>query len=893
MRRTHITLGILGAILGAQIVVTGFLALLLYQVTPNQTLASQTFIGRVPGLLALIRAADRIPNVFYRGPAASEPLPHYALKVDPEDLAKVEDALPKDRPSPWYGNVFLTDDAKVWVPATFSADGTDYDVTIRVRGDIFNHWFYRKKSWRVKFEKDDLFQGKRQINLIIPEDRGWIAEPTNVYRASQFDLLHPETRFVSVSLNGSAPLLYTEIEHLTKEMLEKAGRPGDVNFYNAGGGTSHFQQWDALFTDAAYFDTYTEDTFGPGTHEEIIELHRLSQEGAHKDPNYLSRLETIVDRDRLVAWYAHSLLSGSRHVRDHNLRLFFDVSRGRFEPIPWDTALYGPRTLFSLPGNPFLNEAFRVPELKLRAYLLVWEYLSNEDQVEALLLHAKNLRSNIERIAYRDPLKLPSNRTVKRALNEKEHLLRKNLDFLEEELSIAEVLVNQRIPTSAESNQGVLLHLDLTVRGVSPVAFSGASLPSELRPGLENGTIRLLRNEQEVPFVLLSKPDKEDRSVIRITDPSLGLLSPGDPVLDGEVIVDIPHTRYVYTLVSTDPGQQIPDDAFPIKLRLRNAVTGKKADVLGEAVIDERTFERLEEASLDRDTFINNHPIFFAGNDNEIVLQRGLVNIRETIIIPRGLQVIIKEGTTIRLSPDVSILSYSPVEIGGTEENPVIFKSLEGPPWGVFAVLNAESESRVSYAEFENGGEDRLNGAYFSGMASFYGSPVVVRNSAFRRANGDDGLNIKYVYADIMDCTFEENSFDGLDVDVAPAGEVLKSKFINNGNDGLDISWSPIVIRDVETRGNGDKCISVGERSAPTIEDTVLEGCIMGLAAKDGSEVLVKNAHFLDNETAIAAYIKKPIFPAPSVSVFDSFFVNNAEEISTGTGATVVVEGGE
>src|SRR3989338_1111957 len=231
MNRLKIFLGVLAAVLVAEFAAVSALSLLVYQVTPKSTLAHDTFIGRVPGLLAGLRVLDRSFNVLYRGHSAPEKLLHYELKIDAADMQKIEESLPTDLPSPWYGNVFLTENAKEWVKGTFVADGQEYAVDVRVRGDIFNHWAYRKKSWRIKFPDDKLFQGIREMNLIIPEARGWIAEPLASYRAKKFGFLQPPIQYVTVSLNGSDPLIYTQVEQFGKEMMEKQARAGDVNIY--------------------------------------------------------------------------------------------------------------------------------------------------------------------------------------------------------------------------------------------------------------------------------------------------------------------------------------------------------------------------------------------------------------------------------------------------------------------------------------------------------------------------------------------------------------------------------------------------------------------------------------------------------------------------------------
>jgi hypothetical protein len=114
--------------------------------------------------------------------------------------------------------------------------------------------------------------------------------------------------------------------------------------------------------------------------------------------------------------------------------------------------------------------------------------------------------------------------------------------------------------------------------------------------------------------------------------------------------------------------------------------------------------------------------------------------------------------------------------------------------------------------------------------------------------------------------------------------------FLFNGNDGVDISWSPINIRNVTIEDSEDKCISVGERSKPFIENTTVKGCAIGLAVKDGSEVTAKDVTFLDNEIAVSGYIKKPIFSSPSATIINSTFVGNGKDIQEGSGSTITLE---
>lgn len=897
MRRLHIILSLIALLIIVQAVGLLLLGLLIYQATPHNTLARQTFISQIPGVLSSVRVLDRSLNFLYRGQKPSEELQHYRLDIANEDMKRIEDSLPTELPSPWYGNLFLTEDAKDWAAAVFTADGETYDVKVRVRGDIFNHWAYRKKSWRVKFPTEHLFHGMREINLIIPEDRFWFAEALSVYRMRKFNLLYSPLEFVTVSLNGSKPLLYTQVEQWTKEMLEKQGRPGDANVYQTGGGDSYFQQWDPMFDELGYWDKYVSKPEND-TYEEIDFLLTLSQEGAHERPSYFSELRTIFDTDRLVSWYVVSALAGSRHVTDFNVRLFFDPSKGKFEPLPWDIGLYVPRTLLFLPGNKFLNEAFRVPELKLAAHRALWAYVQDDAKVADDLAERDRLYALIERAAYRDPLKLQSNRQVKNEMQKILWKIESNIEFLRNELQVSEALVTERIPSVSQQRRGLLRTFDITERGVAFGMLDSIAVPPEFTSLVEQGAIQLWWDngdgwwdggDSRIPLLLRDEPDKQGRAVLETQDEHLSLLWTGDPVLDANgMVVTAPHTKHRFFVVVEGAG--FDADILDPKVEIRNAVTGKEANVIGNVLVDERTFEHLDGAYRSRDAFLARYPFFEPEGEDGVVL-RGVHILNETVIIPSTVRLTVKPGATIRLGKGVSILSYAPATLIGYKELPIRFFA-ENPeePWGVFAVLNVTEPSAIQWSEFADGGEAFLNGAFFSGMVAFHNSPVTVVDTIIRNAHGDDGLNLKYVYVDINRVRFERNSFDGLDIDMALSGVVENSLFLENGNDGMDISWSPIVIRNIESAHNGDKCLSVGERSTPLIYDTILRDCPTGIAVKDDSHAKLERVQFEQNGTAIAAYIKKPFFAEPSVSVLESTFKGNREQTLALSGAVITID---
>ena len=74
---------------------------------------------------------------------------------------------------------YMNNTDRFWASALFFADGQKFKVKIRIRGDISNHWIRSKKSWRIRFNKKNLFQGRRELDLIVPEDKQYSIEHGN------------------------------------------------------------------------------------------------------------------------------------------------------------------------------------------------------------------------------------------------------------------------------------------------------------------------------------------------------------------------------------------------------------------------------------------------------------------------------------------------------------------------------------------------------------------------------------------------------------------------------------------------------------------------------------------------------------------------------------------
>ncbi len=270
------------------------------------------------------------------------------------------------------------------------------------------------------------------------------------------------------------------------------------------------------------------------------------------------------------------------------------------------------------------------------------------------------------------------------------------------------------------------------------------------------------------------------------------------------------------------------------------------------------------------DQFIAANPSFIKRGEKTLALSSSEHIFKKDVIIPSGLELVIDSGATLYFDKGVSLISYSPIIAKGTNERKIKVSRLNPlEPWGAFAVINAgEKKSLIDNVEFDGGNVAAgitINGVYITGMAAFHNSDVDIANSSFKNSGGDDGLNVKYGKATIINSVFSNNFSDAIDMDFAPKETIIKNnKFYDNGygggGDAIDLSWSDFAVEDNYIRGCTDKGISVGESSKPTIKNNIIEQCDIGIAVKDSSVAEIINNKISKVRVGIDAYQKKQYF---------------------------------
>lgn len=312
-----------------------------------------------------------------------------------------------------------------------------------------------------------------------------------------------------------------------------------------------------------------------------------------------------------------------------------------------------------------------------------------------------------------------------------------------------------------------------------------------------------------------------------------------------------------------------------------------------ERIADERFLLDIPEGGPNvLEVFFKNSNINVRLKGKKIVVESGEYNIFNSIIIPKGYQLIIPSATKFRFNQNTWFVSYSPVKVNGTEESPVIFQAdIPSNNWNGFLVFQTNQQgsirNTINHFILKDGKSGSFNGIPVTGALLFSESDVTIMNSLFVNAGLDDSLNVKR-----SDLIVENNVFlyapsDAIDIDWG-TGRVKQNYIYNAGGDGIDVSGSnELTITGNLISFNKDKGISVGERSNLKAEDNVMIGNYYGAVSKDISNFFLKGNVIIENNIGLAAYRKKSFFGGAEIISINNYLINNEKDLYTDSESSI------
>lgn len=891
------------AVLGLfALIIVGFALLTYYP--PAARIASSFSTGN-----RYLAIAEGLINPF-RSPRVllNSGLPIYDLEVNHTEMAQIDQAIEEA-----LQQGYMDENQQVWARGRFLYDGEDYNVQIRARGDLPPHWEDAKKSWRIKFmdrdleyngetiEEDIYFQGKRQINLIIPWDRDYVVAPFVNAVMREAGLVTPEDRFVVLRLNGVVQGLYYEVEHFDKPLLAAHERP-ETPVTGQNDRAMHFEQYTkygtAVVSDSWYdlgvISLQVEDD-AELANQTFQALKVLYDHALNPTPANFARVRAILDWEKYLSFRNLTTLLNTNHVRfgSDNFKLYYDPSRGLLEPIPWDVHLVrmpkepGTIDFWNSKGPDEIQRATLLdPHLRLQRNKMLWEWVG--DGGDRLLDQYNALHEEFRPLAWADVLSTPV------------HGYR--MDVLKKDFAFNVKRVHKVLSLSTANFTYRLEAADRAALEAVALNFSGIRL-QEIRVtdrDVFEGDYQLYQDvngngEFDERDTLVAETTATNGSVRFLLDQYVfPELNYGGDTIDGRywTYMEPLAGRQRYFLIGKldRPGRDRLQWTRPdIQVFAENAVTGQDMpsdyivsggklpeNYIGVLAYDASDVLDLEAPELTLAEFLQRNPQFSASDSQPGAAElRGSVVISGTVIVPKSVPLILQPGTDITMMPDATLLAYGGLSGQGAEDHRIrIHGDDSRRAWGSFAAIRPPQEVVLQYIDVSGGGQAQVNGLLLTGGLAIHEGDLRLENCQISDMFSEDGLNLKNGQVHIANCTFARNASDSVDIDFG-VGQVVDSVFVDNVNDGLDVSGSRLTVINNRFENNGDKGFSVGEDSHVTIANALFLRNNIGISSKDLSHAQVTYATFVENGLAIEAIRKKPFFGGGSGEFVNTVFAGN------------------
>jgi hypothetical protein len=748
----------------------------------------------------------------------------------------------------------LFTNAKVWVPANISYQGTDHKAKVRLKGELEDHWrddgFW---SLKINMRGSDTLFGMDRFSIQHPRTRSFLNEWYFHKVLRHFGIIALRFNFLPVTVNGREYPIFALEENFDKRLIENNDRREGPIFRISKRGTPETPYHDGVIFYKADKLAKNRETANLMRRARRLMLGFLSGE--------LATFE-VFDLKLMAKFLAVNDLFGNYHsLGRKDIRFYFNPLTGLIEPVPIDNQDIEDVSKKGLIGELVVH----VQSEESTFYKNVsWQHLLFAD-------------ANFS-YAYGAALKDVSDRGWLDSFFES------SSKEAEENLSILYKSYPHYKFRHAEqlyANQDYIRSLMKSEGAVRAVAVNHkfsknpAALPRHL-------SVRMANNHSLPIEVVALKTS------------------------DGGYNIPLKTT----VLLSNQRKVCIEDDCR-IQMKGRGVLRRVELEI-DSSHLDITTMQQLELVSRVAGTpFLTTNPLYTKSElqDNrpsisalkntglfiideakkKIILKPGDLQITEDVLIPAGYTFMIDPNTKIDLVKGASILSYSAVKFIGDGRFPIVFTSSDSSGQGI-AIISAANASGLQHVIIENIGAKVKNGNFLSGGITFYESDVQMKNVLFLRNRSEDALNIVRSNFTLDNVEFTDIFADALDADFSN-GKIMNSKFTNIGNDGIDVSGSDVSVHNVVMQTIGDKGISAGERSNLRARKISITGAKIALASKDESRLIGDQIIIQTSDIGLASYQKKSEFGPASIRLSNVQFKETVEVSVSELGSAIIING--
>ncbi len=691
-------------------------------------------------------------------------------------------------------------------------------VKLRLKGDWRYHLQHDKWSYRIIIKGDNALFGMKQFSIQHPEERNWLSEWFYHQVLKGEGIISLRYDFINVTINGKDLGIYAFEEHFEKRLIEhNKNCEGPIIKFNENihwadrlaylplGTQSPTRLQQAHSSDIDAFKTNT-IMQNPTLYRQFIIAKDLLESFRRGE----LPTEKVFDVDKLASFLALTEVMGGTHgLIWHNLRFYYNPISSKLEPIGFDANAGGRWT----------------------------------DNTEDLIRHKawwyyRNIMDS--RIFYEKYIQALARVTEKSYLdNQFEHL--------EKDLQRNLYIIQSEFPWYRFPKEVFYKNQEYIKKMLNPVKVLHAYFRrySEGKIELNVGNIQVM--PVEVLGVSLNGTDIKPAEEIILQEKSVG-----SPVEFRTVSFDLPEgTKWTDNMVSD----------LKVKYRLLGMDNAREVSVF--------SWQHLSENFIEND-FIRQSPnvdkfkfLLVDAPNKTIFIKPGKWDIHRDLIIPEGFFVVGGEGVQLCLHNSSKILSYSPLLLTGSEEQPVLINSPDSTGQGI-AVFEADNKSVLKHVIFSNLSNPSKGGWELTGAVTFYKSLVEISHCYFKNVRSEDALNIVNTTFRIENSFFENSHSDAFDSDFS-RGDIYNSSFVKSGGDAIDVSGSIVKMNNIYVNVASDKGLSVGEQSVVMANNFHVTNSFIGIASKDLSEIELLGHKLSRCKIGFAVYKKKPEYGPASI----------------------------
>ena len=729
-----------------------------------------------------------------------------------------------------------------FVPAKIRWNGKTIKVNMRLKGDLGDHWSRDHKwSFRIKAKNDNSIMGMSNFSLQHPRTRGFLNDWYLHKILQHYGFITLRYDFVDVTINGRHLGIYAIEEHFEKRLIE--------NNKHINGPIIRIKDhllWYLVdpktgFTKNNLDELYSSspiDAFNTSTvNQDAILLENFNKAKNLLEAFRRGKLLThqVFDIDKISKIYAVIDLFGYRHSTAYsNIRFYYNPITSRLVPIGYDNTFIQEADSIEGQAKRIKVDASEVPQR------LDWRKTFFEDEV----FFRKYVEALIEI-------------SEKNFLDE---LFNKVQDEYEEKRNI----IYSSFPGYNFSKQKVKLYNNqIFIKNIlNPLEGIQAYFKSIDQ---NKGIVTLqIGNIQLLPVELIDAYYGEYKLKLLNNNNLLQPKTQFQPVEFQGVQFELPKEF----LLPKDFGNNLK-----VNYKIFGTSNKKEITVFNWTYYDDDFLKT---------DFIRQKPNYqsfaFMHVDDiakKIYIKPGEWNIYKSIIIPDGFTVICGEGTQLNLLNSAKILSYSPLDFVGSDENQIIINSSDSTGQGL-AVISANEKSFLKNVIFQNLSSPSQSGWELPGAVTFYESEVSIDKSSFIGNKSGVGLSIIRSNFNISTSYFNNTFSDALSV-IFGEGEISKTSFADSKRDGLHFSGSVINIEDININKVKNVGINAGDRSRVTGNKIEIYDAKVAVKSKDSSYVNIENANVADSDLAFFVTQEKEEFGPARISV-NNLSMNNVKK---------------